>query len=72
MQDEFTADALLTGIDYLSHVRELDRLMRSHGQEILGGDDDKPLTADSVKAAIETMQPKLSNSRAASRRPGAR
>jgi hypothetical protein len=33
-------------------VRELDRLMRRHGREVFGGDDDTPLTAATVRSAI--------------------
>lgn len=34
------------------HLRELDRLMRRHGRQVFGGDDDTPLTAAAVRQAV--------------------
>lgn len=38
------------------HLSELDRLMRHHGREVFGGDEDKPLTAADVRAAVVTSR----------------
>lgn len=35
-----------------AHIRELDRLMRRHGRDVFGGDDDTPITAATVRGAI--------------------
>lgn len=40
-----------------AHLRELDRLMRRHGREVFGGDDDTPLTAASVREAVSDSKP---------------
>jgi len=36
-----------------AHVRELSRLLRTHGREVLGGDEDTPLSAAHVVDAVE-------------------
>lgn len=40
-----------------AHLRELDRLLRRHGREVFGGDDDTPLTAASVREAVTDPKP---------------
>ena len=40
-----------------AYVRELNKLMRSHGREILGVDEDTPVTAASIRAAITDVTP---------------
>jgi hypothetical protein len=40
-----------------AHVRELNKLMRSHGREILGVDEDTPVTAAAIRAAITEATP---------------
>ena len=37
-----------------AHVRELSRLLRTHGREVLGGDEDTPLSAAQVSDAVES------------------
>jgi hypothetical protein len=44
------------------HVRELDHLLRLHGREIFGGDDDIRLTAASVTDDVSATQPQVANS----------
>lgn len=36
------------------HLSELDRLMRRHGREVFGGDEDKPITAADVREEVLT------------------
>lgn len=43
-------------------VRELDRLMRRHGREVFGGDDDTPLTAATVRSAITSSNHRTTKS----------
>lgn len=40
-----------------AHHRELDRLMRSHGREVLGEDEDEALTGAGVRAAVTSNTP---------------
>jgi len=44
------------------HVRELDHLLRLHGREIFGGDDETRLTAASVTDDVSATQPQVANS----------
>lgn len=43
-------------------VRELDRLMRRHGRDVFGGDDDTPLTAATIRGAVTSSNPGTSQS----------
>lgn len=40
-----------------AHLRELDRLLRRHGRQVFGGDDDTPLTSAAVRAAVMQSTP---------------
>ena len=42
-----------------AHVRELDYLLRWHGREVLGGDEDATLTAATVTAAVTRSRPQV-------------